>query len=91
RAGLKLDQIDVIESNEAFAAQSITVNRALDLDTAKVNPNGGAIALGHPVGATGSVIITKLLHELIRTNGRYGIATMCIGGGQGITTIWERV
>ena len=90
RAGLKLDQIDVIESNEAFAAQSITVNRGLGLDTAKVNPNGGAIALGHPVGATGSVIITKLLHELIRTNGRYGVATMCIGGGQGITTIWER-
>ena len=91
RAGLKLDQIDVIESNEAFAAQSITVNRGLGLDTAKVNPNGGAIALGHPVGATGSVIITKLLHELIRTNGRYGVATMCIGGGQGITTVWERV
>ena len=91
RAGLKLDQIDVIESNEAFAAQSITVNRGLGLDTAKVNPNGGAIALGHPVGATGSVIITKLLHELIRVNGRYGVATMCIGGGQGITTVWERV
>ena len=91
RAGLKLDQIDVIESNEAFAAQSITVNRGLGLDTAKVNPNGGAISLGHPVGATGSVIITKLLHELIRTNGRYGVATMCIGGGQGITTVWERV
>ncbi len=91
RAGLKLDQIDVIESNEAFAAQSIAVNRGLELDPAKVNPNGGAIALGHPVGATGGVIITKLIHELIRTNGRYGIATMCIGGGQGITTVWERV
>ncbi len=91
RTGLSLDQMDVIESNEAFAAQSITVNRGLDLDPAKVNPNGGAIALGHPVGATGSVIITKLLHELIRVNGRYGLATMCIGGGQGITTIWERV
>ena len=91
RAGLKLDQIDVIESNEAFAAQSIAVNRGLELDPAKVNPNGGAIALGHPVGATGVVIITKLLHELIRVNGRYGLATMCIGGGQGITTIWERV
>src|SRR5574338_940885 len=84
RAGLKLDQIDVIESNEAFAAQSITVNRGLGLDTSKVNPNGGAISLGHPVGATGAVIITKLLHELIRVNGRYGVATMCIGGGQGI-------
>lgn len=91
RAGLSLDKMDVIESNEAFAAQSITVNKGLELDTAKVNPNGGAIALGHPVGATGSVIITKLLHELIRVNGRYGMATMCIGGGQGITTIWERI
>jgi acetyl-CoA C-acetyltransferase len=91
RAGLSLDKIDVIESNEAFAAQSIAVNKGLELDPAKTNPNGGAIALGHPVGATGGVIITKLLHELIRTNGRYGMATMCIGGGQGITTIWERV
>ncbi|WP_332671219.1 acetyl-CoA C-acyltransferase family protein [Aromatoleum sp.] len=91
RAGLSLDKIDVIESNEAFAAQSIAVNKGLELDPAKTNPNGGAIALGHPVGATGAVIITKLLHELIRTNGRYGMATMCIGGGQGITTIWERV
>jgi acetyl-CoA C-acetyltransferase len=91
KAGMTLDQMDVIESNEAFAAQSITVARALDLDPGKTNPNGGAIALGHPVGATGSVIITKLLHEMIRVNGRYGLATMCIGGGQGITTIWERV
>jgi acetyl-CoA C-acetyltransferase len=91
KAGLKLDQMDVIESNEAFAAQSITVARALGLDAAKTNPNGGAIALGHPVGATGGVIVTKLLHELIRISGRYGLATMCIGGGQGITTIWERV
>jgi acetyl-CoA C-acetyltransferase len=91
RAGLSLDKIDVIESNEAFAAQSIAVCKGLELDPKKTNPNGGAIALGHPVGATGGVIITKLLHELIRTNGRYGMATMCIGGGQGITTIWERV
>jgi acetyl-CoA C-acetyltransferase len=91
KAGLKLDQMDVIESNEAFAVQSITVARGLGLDPAKTNPNGGAIALGHPVGATGSVIVTKLLHEMIRINGRYGMATMCIGGGQGITTIWERV
>jgi acetyl-CoA C-acetyltransferase len=91
KAGLTLDKIDVIESNEAFAAQSLTVAKGLGLDPAKTNVNGGAIALGHPVGATGAVIITKLLHELIRTNGRYGIATMCIGGGQGITTIWERV
>ena len=91
KAGLSLDKMDVIESNEAFAAQSIAVARGLGLDPAKTNPNGGAIALGHPVGATGGVIITKLLHELIRVNGRYGMATMCIGGGQGITTIWERV
>lgn len=91
KAGLTLDQMDVIESNEAFAVQSIAVARGLGLDPAKTNPNGGAIALGHPVGATGAVIITKLLHELIRINGRYGMATMCIGGGQGITTIWERV
>ncbi|MDR2239101.1 MAG: acetyl-CoA C-acyltransferase family protein [Zoogloeaceae bacterium] len=91
KAGLSLDKIDVIESNEAFAAQSIAVAKGLNLDPAKTNVNGGAIALGHPVGATGSVIITKLLHELIRVKGRYGIATMCIGGGQGITTIWERL
>ncbi|MEW5781427.1 MAG: acetyl-CoA C-acyltransferase family protein [Pseudomonadota bacterium] len=91
RAGLNLDQMDVIESNEAFAVQSLTVMKGLGLDPVKTNPNGGAIALGHPVGATGAVIITKLLHELIRINGRYGMATMCIGGGQGITTIWERL
>ena len=91
KAGLTLDKMDVIESNEAFAAQSIAVMKGLGLDAAKTNPNGGAIAIGHPVGATGSVIVTKLLHELIRVNGRYGMATMCIGGGQGITTIWERV
>ena len=91
RAGLSLDKIDVIESNEAFASQSLAVCKGLELDPAKTNPNGGAIALGHPVGATGGVIITKLLHELQRTGGRYGMATMCIGGGQGITTIWERI
>jgi acetyl-CoA C-acetyltransferase len=91
KAGLGLDKMDVIESNEAFAAQSITVARGLGLDPVKTNPNGGAIALGHPVGATGAFIVTKLLHELIRVNGRYGMATMCIGGGQGITTIWERL
>ncbi|QDF97526.1 acetyl-CoA acetyltransferase [Azoarcus sp. DD4] len=91
RSGLTLDKIDLIESNEAFAAQSLTVAKGLELDPAKTNPNGGAIALGHPVGATGGVIITKLLHELHRTGGRYGMATMCIGGGQGITTIWERI
>jgi acetyl-CoA C-acetyltransferase len=91
KAGLTLDQMDVIESNEAFAAQSIAVARGLELDPVKTNPNGGAIALGHPVGATGAVIVTKLLHELHRIGGRYGLATMCIGGGQGITTIYERL
>ncbi|MDR2015415.1 MAG: acetyl-CoA C-acyltransferase family protein [Azoarcus sp.] len=91
RAGLKLDQMDVIESNEAFAAQSLTVAKVLGLDPAKTNPNGGAIAIGHPVSATGSVIITKLLHEMQRRNARYGLATMCIGGGQGIATIYERI
>ena len=91
RAGLTLDQMDVIESNEAFAAQSLTVMKGLGLDPAKTNPNGGAIAIGHPVSATGSVIITKLLHEMQRRNARYGLATMCIGGGQGISTIYERL
>ena len=90
RAGLSLDQIDVIEANEAFAAQALAVAKGLGLDAEKTNPNGGAIALGHPVGATGAVIVTKLLHEMQRSGARYGLATMCIGGGQGIATIWER-
>jgi len=89
RAGLTLDQMDIIESNEAFAAQSLTVVKGLGLDPAKTNPNGGAIAIGHPVSATAGVIITKLLHEMQRTKKRYGLATMCIGGGQGIATIYE--
>jgi acetyl-CoA C-acetyltransferase len=91
KAGLTLDQMDVIESNEAFAAQSIAVVKGLGLNSAKTNVNGGAIALGHPVGATGAVIVTKLIHEMHRTNAKYGMATMCIGGGQGITTIYERL
>ena len=91
RAGLTLDQMDVIESNEAFASQSLTVAKVLGLDPVKTNPNGGAIALGHPVSATAGVIITKLLHEMQRRNARYGLATMCIGGGQGIATIYERL
>lgn len=89
RAGLALDQIDT-EANEAFAAQALAVSKGLGLDPAKTNLNGGAIAIGHPVGATGAVIVTKLLHEMQRTGARYGLATMCIGGGQGIATIWER-
>jgi acetyl-CoA C-acetyltransferase len=91
KAGITLDQIDVIESNEAFAAQALTVTKVLGFDPAKVNVNGGAIALGHPVGATGAIIATKCIHELHRTGGRYGLATMCIGGGQGIAVVFERV
>ena len=90
KAGLKLADIDVIESNEAFAAQSCAVARALDLDPAKVNPNGGAIALGHPIGATGAIISVKAIHELHRTGSRYALVTMCIGGGQGIAMVIER-
>jgi len=91
KAGLQLSQMDVIESNEAFAAQAIAVSRGLDLDLAKVNVNGGAIALGHPIGASGAVIATKALYELQRTGGRYALVTMCIGGGQGIAAIFERL
>lgn len=91
KAGLSIAQMDVVESNEAFAAQSLAVMQGLGLDAAKTNPNGGAISLGHPVGASGAVIITKALYELERIGGKYAMATMCIGGGQGITTIWERL
>lgn len=91
KAGLMLDQIDVIESNEAFAVQALTVLKQLGFDPAKTNPNGGAIALGHPVGATGAILATKLIYELRRINGRYGLVTMCIGGGQGIAAIFERL
>lgn len=87
RAGLKISQIDMVESNEAFAAQACAVSKELGLPSEIVNPNGGAIALGHPVGATGAIILTKLIHELHRTGGRFGLATMCIGGGQGIAVI----
>jgi len=91
RAGLKLDQIDVIESNEAFAAQALAVTKGLGLDPAKTNVNGGAIALGHPIGCSGAAIATKAIHELQRVNGKYALVTMCIGGGQGIATIFERL
>ncbi|NWA24158.1 acetyl-CoA C-acyltransferase family protein [Pseudomonas gingeri] len=91
RAGLTVADLDVIEANVAFAAQACAVSQELDFDPAKVNPNGSGIALGHPVGATGAIIATKLIHELHRTGGRYGLATMCIGGGQGIAVIFERV
>ena len=91
RTGLKADDFDVVESNEAFAAQAIAVNRALGLDPAKVNPNGGAIALGHPVGATGAILTVKAMYELERTGGNRALITMCIGGGQGIALAIERV
>ncbi|NML48409.1 acetyl-CoA C-acyltransferase family protein [Ramlibacter sp. G-1-2-2] len=91
RAGLKVSDLDVIESNEAFAAQACAVTRKLDLDPAKVNPNGSGISLGHPVGATGAIIATKAIYELQRVGGRYALVTMCIGGGQGIAAIFERV
>jgi acetyl-CoA C-acetyltransferase len=91
KAGLRLDQIDVIESNEAFAAQAIAVARGLELDMAKTNPNGGAIALGHPIGCSGAFLATKAVYELQRSGGRYALVTMCIGGGQGIAAVFERV
>ncbi|MEM0934264.1 MAG: beta-ketothiolase BktB [Pseudomonadota bacterium] len=91
RTGLSTEDFDVIESNEAFAAQAIAVNRGLGLDPDRVNPNGGAIALGHPVGATGAILTVKALHELERTGGRLALVTMCIGGGQGIALALERV
>ncbi|KEA63987.1 3-ketoacyl-CoA thiolase [Marinobacterium lacunae] len=91
KAGLSLDQMDVIESNEAFAAQALAVAKGLGLDMEKTNPNGGAIALGHPIGCSGAFIATKALYELQRIEGRYALVTMCIGGGQGIAVIFERL
>jgi len=90
-AGLSIDDIDVIESNEAFAAQACAVARDLGFPPEKVNPNGGAVALGHPIGASGAIIAIKALYELERIKGRYALVTMCIGGGQGISAILERV
>ncbi|MDE0523218.1 MAG: beta-ketothiolase BktB [Boseongicola sp.] len=91
RAGLSVDDLACIESNEAFAAQACAVSNALGFAAEKTNPNGGAIALGHPVGASGAIILTKLVYELRRMNGRYGLATMCIGGGQGIAVVIENL
>jgi len=91
RAGISADDLDVVESNEAFAAQACAVNDQLGLPSEKVNPNGGAIALGHPIGATGAILMTKLVHELGRTGKSLGAATMCIGGGQGIAVIVENM
>jgi acetyl-CoA C-acetyltransferase len=91
RTGLKVGDFDVIEANEAFAAQACAVSKELDLDPAKVNPNGSGISLGHPIGGTGAIITTKAIHELRRIGGRYALVTMCIGGGQGIAAAFERV
>jgi acetyl-CoA C-acetyltransferase len=91
KAGMTLDMLDVIESNEAFAAQAIAVARGLEFDLKKVNPNGGAIALGHPIGCSGAFLATKAIYELKRTGGRYALVTMCVGGGQGIAAVFERL
>jgi acetyl-CoA C-acetyltransferase len=90
RAGWTVDQLDLIESNEAFAAQAISVNREMGWDTGKVNVNGGAIALGHPIGASGCRILVSLLHEMARRDAKKGLATLCIGGGQGVALAVER-
>ena len=91
KLGMKIDQMDVIEANEAFAAQACAVTKGLGADPAKVNPNGSGISLGHPIGATGALITVKALYELQRINGKYALVTMCIGGGQGIAAIFERM
>ncbi len=91
KAGLKMEDIDVIEANEAFAAQACAVSKELGFDPAKVNPNGSGISIGHPIGATGAIITVKALYELQRVKGRYALVTMCIGGGQGIAAIFERM
>jgi acetyl-CoA C-acetyltransferase len=91
RTGLKLDEIDVFEVNEAFAAQALAVTRELDLPADRTNPNGSGISLGHPVGASGAILVVKSLYELKRTGGRFALATMCIGGGQGIALVIESI
>lgn len=91
RANLEIDDMDVIESNEAFAVQACAVAKELHFDSAKTNPNGGAVALGHPIGATGSILAIKAIYELHRCGGRYALVTLCIGGGQGIAAIFERL
>jgi acetyl-CoA C-acetyltransferase len=90
KAGWKTSDLDLIEANEAFAAQACAVNKELGFDTAKVNVNGGAIAIGHPIGASGGRILVTLLHEMVRRNAKKGLATMCIGGGMGIAVCVER-
>jgi acetyl-CoA acetyltransferase len=90
RLALHIEDMDLIELNEAFAAQALAVIRETGMDPARVNVNGGAIALGHPIGATGAILAIKMQHELARRNGRYGLVTMCIGGGQGMAALFER-
>jgi acetyl-CoA C-acetyltransferase len=90
QTGLKVDEIDVFEVNEAFAAQALAVVRELGLPPERTNPNGSGISLGHPIGATGAILVVKALYELRRTGGRYALVTMCIGGGQGIAAVFER-
>ena len=89
RAGIAMNDIDVVELNEAFAAQSLPCIRELEIDPAKVNPNGGAIALGHPLGCSGARIVATLLHEMKRRGAKHGLATMCVGVGQGVATLFE--
>jgi acetyl-CoA C-acetyltransferase len=91
RTGIKIDEIDVFEVNEAFAAQALAVVRELGLPPERTNPNGSGISLGHPVAATGTILTVKALYELKRTGGKYALVTMCIGGGQGLAAIFERV
>jgi acetyl-CoA C-acetyltransferase len=91
KTGLSIDDIDTVEINEAFASVVLAWAKELSPDMAKVNPNGGAVALGHPLGGTGAILVTKALHELERTGGRYGLVTMCCGGGLGTGTIIQRV
>ncbi len=91
RAGLSIKDIDVFEVNEAFAAQALAVQRGLDLPSDRTNPNGSGISLGHPIGATGCILVVKALYELQRTSGRYALVTMCIGGGQGIAALFEKL
>jgi acetyl-CoA C-acetyltransferase len=91
KAGMTIDQIDLVELNEAFASVAVTCSTVLGLDPEKTNVNGGAIALGHPVGATGAILTVKLMYEMERRNAKYGLVTLCIGGGQGIASIFERV
>jgi acetyl-CoA C-acetyltransferase len=91
KAGLSIDDMDVVEENEAFSSVALAVQRDLGIPDDVINPVGGAISMGHPIGATGAVLTTKILHELERIQGRYGLVTLCVGGGMGIAGIYERV